>query len=41
MQRLDGAHAKAFIGPQQVADAEHQDVTAQFHTLTCYCNGYS
>ena len=24
VQRLDGAHAETFVGPQHVADAEHQ-----------------
>ena len=31
MQRFDSAHAKAFVGPQQVADTKYQYVASPVH----------
>jgi hypothetical protein len=44
MEMLDRAHAKAFIGPQQIADAQNKCVELLLvHGLlpTISCNGFA
>ena len=41
IQRLDGAHAETFVGPEQIADAQDQDFSPLVHVLACNAVGYS